>query len=90
MIRTLKLALASAALIATAGAAHAEQYCCWNKAICNAVCGSACCGQNFSSGGNSSSSLNRFSKTDLMAELSRVKGNAPFKATLSRAAKRAR
>jgi hypothetical protein len=34
------------ALIAFGVSTPASAYCCWNKAICIAVCGSACCGSD--------------------------------------------
>lgn len=37
-------AIALGALGLFALSAPAQAYCCWNPAICKAVCGSACCG----------------------------------------------
>jgi hypothetical protein len=34
------------AVIALSLSGPAQAYCCWNKAICIAVCGSACCGSD--------------------------------------------
>jgi hypothetical protein len=47
MSHIIKAVLATAALLAVSSGAQAKRYCCSNPAICRAVCGSACCGDNF-------------------------------------------
>ncbi len=46
MSNLVKAVLTMAAIAALSTSAQAKQYCCSNPAICNAVCGSACCGSN--------------------------------------------
>jgi hypothetical protein len=46
MSNIVKAVLTVAAITALSASAQAKQYCCSNPAICNAVCGSACCGSN--------------------------------------------
>jgi hypothetical protein len=46
MSNLIKAVLTVAALTALSASAEAKRYCCSNPAICNAVCGSSCCGSN--------------------------------------------
>ena len=47
--------------------AVANAYCCWNKAICIAVCGAPCCGSNLTTGENEK--LGKISVRNLQSEI---------------------
>jgi len=49
-----------------------ERYCCWNPAICEAVCGSACCGNNLTTASDSAA-LGKISVRQLKTEAKKAK-----------------
>lgn len=63
----MRYALTGLITIVTLGSTSpAYAYCCWNPAICQAVCGSACCGANLSVGTpQDPAGLRNFSVQDL-------------------------
>ena len=62
--------------------AAASAYCCSNAAICQAVCGSNCCGKGSDFGGGRKSSLTNFSNTDLQEEMNNCRDSNKVQAPL--------
>lgn len=60
--------------------AVANAYCCWNKAICIAVCGSPCCGSNLTTGDNEK--LGKISSRKLQSEIDACKDASAIQAVL--------
>jgi hypothetical protein len=76
------------ALLPFGASAPAYAICCWNPAICNAVCGSACCGENLTIATPvDPAALGRFSVQDLQkaqAESSKVSARSDFLTVLQK------
>ena len=47
----------------------AQAYCCWNEAICKAVCGSRCCGSGNFVSVSGAAALGKFNRADINREL---------------------
>ena len=61
--------------------AVANAYCCWNKAICIAVCGSPCCGGSLTTGDNEK--LDKISTRKIQAEIDACKDASAMQAALN-------
>lgn len=72
------LVLAATLIFSGLNPTSAEAYCCWNPAICKAVCGSACCGNNLTTKPKNEASFSRIPVADLKAEAKRAKGGDAF------------
>ena len=75
-------------LLLTAGPSVASAYCCWNEAICEAVCKFKCCGSGNITSGSSQSAMSEISDTDLNKEIAEAKSAAAVQRTLERELKR--
>ena len=64
--------------------ASVAAYCCWNPAICKAVCGSSCCGDNLPTKPKNEASFSRIPVADLKAEAKRAKGGDAFSRALNK------
>ena len=76
---TRQILFVAAFLVASLVPSTAVAYCCWNKAICVAVCGKACCGSasgQLSPGGQSA--LGEVSMKNLKEEIKQCKGADAF------------
>lgn len=86
----MRLATLLVGIFALAGTASpALSYCCWNPAICQAVCGSKCCGADLKFATPvDSRALSNFQIQDLMSTYNQAEARSDLKRLLGEEIKR--